>query len=75
MSKRNPAEWALLIGLLNEGMIDGLAILAKGIVAVTCTDCLRTFPVLDVTTGVNTIQCEFCLCPIKLEIMGDNRAI
>jgi CheY-like chemotaxis protein len=47
----------------------------KGIVAVTCTACLRTFPVLDVTTGVNTVQCEFCLCPIKFEIIGENRAM
>jgi CheY-like chemotaxis protein len=47
----------------------------KGIVAVTCTDCLRTFPVLDVRTGVNTVQCEFCPCSIKVEIIGDNSAI
>ena len=42
----------------------------KGIVAVTCTDCLRTFPVLDVNNGVNTIQCEFCPCVIRFEIIG-----
>jgi hypothetical protein len=41
----------------------------KGIVAVTCTDCLRTFPVLDATKGVNTVQCEFCSCVIKFEII------
>ena len=33
----------------------------KGIVAVTCIACLRTFPVVDTIVGVNTVQCEFCL--------------
>ena len=28
-----------------------VAIRSAGIVAVTCTDCLRTFPVLDAVTG------------------------
>jgi DNA-binding response OmpR family regulator len=46
----------------------------KGIIAVTCTDCLRTFPVLDTTTGVNTVQCEFCPCVIRFEIIGDHQA-
>ena len=46
----------------------------KGVVAVTCTDCLRTFPVANVTTGVNTVQCEFCCCTIKFEIIGDHKA-
>lgn len=42
----------------------------KGLVAVTCTDCLRTFPVLDAITGINTVECEFCSCEIKFEIIG-----
>ena len=42
----------------------------KGIIAVTCTDCLRTFPVLDTVSGVNTVQCEFCPCVIRFEIIG-----
>lgn len=42
----------------------------QGIVAVTCTDCLRTFPVLDAVSGVNTVQCEFCACEIKFQIIG-----
>ena len=46
----------------------------KGIVAVTCTGCLRTFPVVDVQNGVNTVQCEFCLCSIKFEIIGERQA-
>jgi CheY-like chemotaxis protein len=44
----------------------------KGIIAVTCTDCLRTFPVLDTVSGVNTVQCEFCTCVIRFEIIGHN---
>lgn len=41
----------------------------KGIVAVTCTGCLRTFPVLDAINGVNTIPCEFCDCSIRVEVI------
>jgi CheY-like chemotaxis protein len=43
----------------------------KGVVAVTCTDCMRTFPVLDTNIGLNTVQCEFCPCVIRFEIIGD----
>jgi CheY-like chemotaxis protein len=46
----------------------------RGIIAVTCTDCLRTFPVLDAVDGVNTVQCEFCACVIRFEIIGHHRA-
>ncbi len=46
----------------------------KGFIAVTCTDCLRTFPVLDTTTGVNTVLCEFCSCVIRFEIIGRGQA-
>ena len=46
----------------------------NGIVAVTCTDCLRTFPVLDTISGINTVQCEFCPCVIKFEIIGHDLA-
>jgi CheY-like chemotaxis protein len=42
----------------------------KGMVAVTCTDCLRTFPVPDAINGVNTVECEFCPCVIRFEIIG-----
>ena len=47
----------------------------KGIVAVTCTDCLRTFPVPDTIIGVNTAQCEFCSCIIKFEIIGRDKTL
>jgi CheY-like chemotaxis protein len=43
----------------------------KGFVAVTCTDC----PVLDAIKGVNTVECEFCRCAIKFEIIGQNNEV
>lgn len=42
----------------------------KGLVAVTCTDFLRTFPVLDTINGVNTIPCDFCPSTIRFEVIG-----
>lgn len=42
----------------------------NGIVAVTCTDCLRTFPVPDAITGINSVECEFCSCVTRFEIVG-----
>ena len=44
----------------------------NGIVAVTCTDCLRTFPVLDTIVGINTVECEFCTCTIRFEIIDQH---
>ena len=41
----------------------------KGVVAVTCTDCLRTFPVLEAINGINTVECVFCSCVIRFEII------
>jgi CheY-like chemotaxis protein len=41
-----------------------------GMVAVTCSDCLRTFPVPDTAIGVNTVACEFCPCTIRFEVIG-----
>jgi CheY-like chemotaxis protein len=42
----------------------------KGMVAVTCTDCLRTFPVAGTIQGVNNVDCEFCPCTIRFEVIG-----
>jgi CheY-like chemotaxis protein len=42
----------------------------RGMVAVTCTDCLRTFPVAGTIQGVNTVPCEFCPCAIRFEVIG-----
>jgi CheY-like chemotaxis protein len=39
------------------------------IVAVTCTDCLRTFPVAGSTAGINVVPCDFCPAQIRFEII------
>ncbi len=41
-----------------------------GTFAVTCSECLRTFPVSDATSGINEIECDFCSCLIRFEIIG-----
>jgi DNA-binding response OmpR family regulator len=71
--------FAKIIELLREipprpriGKPDKAAVWVKngrGIVAVTCTDCLRTFPV-EAINGINTAECEFCSCNIRFEIIG-----
>jgi CheY-like chemotaxis protein len=43
----------------------------KGTIAVTCSECLRTFPVSDALTGINEAECDFCSCVIRFEIIGD----
>lgn len=44
----------------------------KGTIAVTCSECLRTFPVLDVLPGIAEVDCDFCSCTIRLEIIGEH---
>jgi CheY-like chemotaxis protein len=44
----------------------------KGTIAVTCTECLRTFPVVNVCRGDNEAECYFCSCVIPFEIIGDD---
>jgi hypothetical protein len=43
----------------------------KGTVAVTCSECLRTFPVAEVSTGVNQATCDFCSCMVRFEIIEE----
>lgn len=43
----------------------------KGTVAVTCSECLRTFPVSGVSKGTNEAECDFCGCMVKFEIIGE----
>ena len=43
----------------------------KGIIAVTCSECLRTFPVADASDGVNETECDFCGSVIRFELVGD----
>ncbi|GAC1416563.1 MAG: hypothetical protein NVSMB62_06340 [Acidobacteriaceae bacterium] len=44
----------------------------KGTLAVTCSECLRTFPVLNAISGINEVQCDFCDCSIRFEIIGEH---
>jgi len=43
----------------------------KGTIAVTCSECLRTFPVSEAVKGVNEAECDFCSCLIRFEIIGE----
>jgi CheY-like chemotaxis protein len=43
----------------------------KGTIAVTCSECLRTFPVLDALTGINEVECDFCSCTIRFETISE----
>jgi len=41
-------------------------------VAVTCPECLRTFPVVDHPIGMNQVECDFCSALIHFEIVGSS---
>ena len=70
-----------IIALLNElptrprtGKPDKAAVWVKndkGSVAVTCSNCLRTFPVSNVTKGMNEAECDFCSSVVRFEIIGE----
>ena len=45
----------------------------RGTFAVTCSECLRTFPVSNVSKGVNEAECDFCSCIVRFEIIGEPR--
>ncbi len=45
----------------------------KGTIAVTCSECLRTFPVSGATKGTNEAVCDFCSCLIRFEIIAEHR--
>ena len=45
----------------------------KGTIAVTCSECLRTFPVSNLSRGDNVAECDFCSCLIHFELIGDDR--
>jgi hypothetical protein len=46
-----------------------------GTFAVTCAECLRTFPVSDVSKGLNEATCDFCSCVVRFEIIGEPRNV
>ena len=43
----------------------------RGAIAVTCSQCLRTFPVESVSKGMNKAECDFCSCMVHFEIIGE----
>jgi CheY-like chemotaxis protein len=45
----------------------------KGSIAVTCSECLRTFPVSKAIRGVNEAECDFCSSVIRFEIIGEHK--
>jgi hypothetical protein len=45
----------------------------KGTIAVTCSECLRTFPVSNVAKGVNEAECDFCCSLVRFEIIGEQK--
>lgn len=47
----------------------------KGTIAVTCSECLGTFPeVVAVSKGVNEAECDFCSCMVQFEIINETIA-
>ena len=44
----------------------------KGTMAVTCSECLRTFPVSGVSKGVNEAECDFCSSVVRFELIGEH---
>ncbi len=48
---------------------------AQGTVSISCTDCLRTFPVIHGLKGDNEAQCIFCGCIVHFEIIGERRTV
>jgi CheY-like chemotaxis protein len=41
-----------------------------GMFAVTCTDCLRTFPVEQALLGPNEAECDFCSSTVHFEVVS-----
>jgi CheY-like chemotaxis protein len=44
----------------------------RGTVAVTCSECLRTFPALRVSQGNNEAECDFCASVVRFEIIDEH---
>ncbi len=43
----------------------------KDLLAVTCSECLRTFPVLEAPKGLNKADCDFCGSRVEFEIISE----
>lgn len=46
-----------------------------GMIAVTCTQCLRTFPVEHAAKGSNHAECDFCSSMVRFEIIADQNLV
>lgn len=46
----------------------------KQMVAVTCTERLRAFPAPYALIGINEVECDFCSCRIRFELIGEQFA-
>ena len=46
-----------------------------GLIAVTCTQCLRTFPIDEATKGFNKAECDFCQSVVQFEIVSDQTLV
>ncbi len=44
----------------------------KSTIAVTCSECLRTFPVSKCEAGSNEAECDFCSTLVRFEFIGDD---
>ena len=43
----------------------------RGTIAVTCSECLRTFPALEALAGINEVDCDFCSCSVRFELISE----
>jgi CheY-like chemotaxis protein len=46
-----------------------------GLIAVTCHECLRTFPVEHASKGLNEAECDFCSNIVHFEIIADQMLV
>lgn len=43
----------------------------RELLAVTCSQCLRTFPVVRASKGLNEADCDFCASKVQFEIVSE----
>lgn len=61
-SRRNPAKPKIAAVWVKNDL---------GLIVVTCTQCLRTFPVDEAAKGFNEAKCDFCQSAVRFEIVSD----
>ena len=47
----------------------------RGLIAVTCPQCLRTFPVERASKGLNEAECDFCSNIVRFDIVADQALV